>query len=67
MKKTLKDYRRDRGLTALGICKATAGLIGEMRYYMIERGRYKPRPEERTALAVLLGVPEGKLFPDGGN
>ena len=41
--------------------------FSEDRLSKIIHGRLRPRQEERQAIARLLGVPEGEVFPTESN
>ena len=51
------------GLTAI----ETAGPAGttENRLFQLERGRFRPRPDEALGLAAVLNRSVKDLFPDG--
>lgn len=61
MKNNLRLFRMSGGYTA----KKTADLAGteEMRIYFIERGRFRPKPEEAIRLATALNSTVDQLFP----
>ncbi len=63
MKSPLKIARHRARLTAY----ALADLAGttEPRIYQLERGRFRPRPDEARGLALALGEPAETLFPGG--
>lgn len=58
----IKNLREARKRTALQL----AAEIGsnEMRVYAVERGRFKPRPDEARRWAAVLGVAPEVAFPD---
>jgi transcriptional regulator with XRE-family HTH domain len=55
--------RMAAGLTAFDLARA-AGTT-ENRLFQIERGRFRPRPDEAARLAAVLKTSVGTLFPDG--
>jgi transcriptional regulator with XRE-family HTH domain len=59
----LKIARTAAGMTALELARA-AGTT-ENRLFQIERGRFRPRPDEARGLALVLGEPVETLFPGG--
>ena len=65
MNSEIREARKAAGLYAWQLAEA-AGTT-ENRYYQIERGRMRPRPDEGRRLAVALGRDAAALFPDGFN
>ena len=61
--KGLKEHRLAKKWTALELSRATGNVIGEMKIYALERGRYRPTEDEITALSKALDVAPEKLFP----
>lgn len=57
----LRNMRRAANLTALQLADAASTL--ESRVYQIERGRYRPRPDEARRLALALGADPVEMFP----
>jgi transcriptional regulator with XRE-family HTH domain len=63
MKRPLKNERQRARMTALQL--ADAACTTEQRIYALERGRFRPRPDEARGLALVLGEPVETLFPGG--
>ena len=61
MKNNLRLFRTSGGFTA----QKLADLAGseEMRIYYIERGRFRPKPDEAVRLATALNSTVDQLFP----
>ena len=59
----LKLKRMNAGLTACDL--AALADTAEMRVYQMERGRFRPRPDEAEKLARVLGMDATELFPNG--
>lgn len=57
----LRTARQAANLTALQLADAASTL--ESRVYQIERGRYRPRPDEARRLALALGADPVEMFP----
>jgi len=57
----LRIARRAAKLTALQLADAASTL--ESRVYQIERGRYRPRPDEARRLAEVLEADPAEMFP----
>ncbi|HMP71772.1 MAG TPA: helix-turn-helix transcriptional regulator [Kiritimatiellia bacterium] len=63
VKSELKQARIESGLTALQLAEIAG--TNEARIYQVERGRFRPRPDEAQRLADVLRIPVESLFPNG--
>ena len=59
----LRAARLAAGLSALEA--AAPANTTENRLFQLERGRFRPRPEEAAGLAAVLMRPVEELFPNG--
>lgn len=59
----MRSARTELGITALDLAEMCG--TTEPRVYMLERGRFRPRPDEAVNLARVLGVDVEDLFPGG--
>ena len=59
----LKQARKTAGLTAIRLAELARST--EQRVYHIERGRYRPRPDEAGRIAAALNSTVSELFPGG--
>ncbi len=63
MSTQLKIARTAAGMTALELARAAG--TSENRLFQIERGRFRPRPDEARGMALVLGESVETLFPGG--
>ncbi len=61
MTTALREARRKARLTALQL--ADVAETTETRVYSVERGRFRPRPDEARRLALARGVDPSEMFP----
>ena len=59
----LRKARKEAGLTAIRLAELAHS--AEQRVFHIERGRYRPKPDEAERIAAVLNSTVAELFPGG--
>ena len=61
MSASLRDARRDRGLTLEQVADAVGVSTGSLSLY--ERGKIEPRPDAARRIAEFFGVRQSEFWP----